>query len=38
MYLGSAIDAETEKHVFHALFGSDGLLEGKTVVLATHNG
>ncbi|KAF8312074.1 P-loop containing nucleoside triphosphate hydrolase protein [Clavulina sp. PMI_390] len=33
----SALDAETEKHVFGSLFAPGGLLEGKTVVLATHN-
>ncbi|KAJ7863186.1 P-loop containing nucleoside triphosphate hydrolase protein [Mycena leptocephala] len=33
----SALDAETEKHVFQSLFGSNGLLRNKGVVLVTHN-
>ncbi|KAJ7268006.1 P-loop containing nucleoside triphosphate hydrolase protein [Mycena rebaudengoi] len=33
----SSLDAETEKHVFSALFGSNGLLRNKGVVLVTNN-
>ncbi|KAJ7267907.1 hypothetical protein C8J57DRAFT_1228520 [Mycena rebaudengoi] len=33
----SSLDAETEKHVFNALFGSNGLLRNKGVVLVTNN-
>ncbi|KAF8312075.1 P-loop containing nucleoside triphosphate hydrolase protein [Clavulina sp. PMI_390] len=33
----SALDAETEKHVFESLFMPNGLLQHQTVVLATHN-
>ncbi|KAJ7150739.1 P-loop containing nucleoside triphosphate hydrolase protein [Mycena filopes] len=33
----SSLDAETETHVFEALFGSNGLLKNKGVVLVTHN-
>ncbi|KAJ6524323.1 P-loop containing nucleoside triphosphate hydrolase protein [Mycena capillaripes] len=32
----SALDGETEAHVFASLFGADGLLKGKTTVLVTH--
>lgn len=32
----SALDATTEAHVFASLFGSTGLLRGKTVILATN--
>lgn len=32
----SALDAETEAHVFTSLFGTNGLLGGKTVILATN--
>ncbi|KAJ7869699.1 P-loop containing nucleoside triphosphate hydrolase protein [Mycena olivaceomarginata] len=32
----SALDGETEAHVFTSLFGSGGMLKGKTVVLVTH--
>ncbi|KAF8171015.1 P-loop containing nucleoside triphosphate hydrolase protein [Mycena galopus ATCC 62051] len=32
----SALDGETEAHVFASLFGPDGLLTGKTTVLVTH--
>ncbi|KAJ7079446.1 P-loop containing nucleoside triphosphate hydrolase protein [Mycena belliarum] len=32
----SALDGETEAHVFAALFGPDGMLRGKTTVLVTH--
>ncbi|KAL7413440.1 P-loop containing nucleoside triphosphate hydrolase protein [Mrakia frigida] len=32
----SALDGETEAHVFSSLFGPAGLLKGKTVVLITH--
>ncbi|KAJ7036384.1 P-loop containing nucleoside triphosphate hydrolase protein [Mycena alexandri] len=32
----SALDGETEAHVFSSLFGPDGLLKGKTTVLVTH--
>ncbi|KAJ6528440.1 P-loop containing nucleoside triphosphate hydrolase protein [Mycena capillaripes] len=32
----SALDGETEAHVFASLFGPDGLLKGKTTVLVTH--
>jgi hypothetical protein len=32
----SALDATTEAHVFTALFGSSGLLKGKTVIMATN--
>ncbi|KAK7008519.1 hypothetical protein R3P38DRAFT_2643731 [Favolaschia claudopus] len=32
----SALDGETEAHVFASLFGSEGLLKGKTTVLVTH--
>ncbi|KAJ7359935.1 P-loop containing nucleoside triphosphate hydrolase protein [Mycena albidolilacea] len=32
----SALDGETEAHVFVSLFGQDGLLKGKTTVLVTH--
>jgi ATP-binding cassette subfamily C (CFTR/MRP) protein 1 len=34
----SAIDARLERHIFQALFGSGGLLAGKTVVMVGHNG
>ncbi|KAF8595654.1 hypothetical protein BDV93DRAFT_501066 [Ceratobasidium sp. AG-I] len=33
----SALDAETEKHVSKALFGSSGLLKGRTVFMITHS-
>ncbi|KAJ6540558.1 P-loop containing nucleoside triphosphate hydrolase protein [Mycena capillaripes] len=33
----SSLDAETEAHVFESLFGSNGLLRNKGVVLVTHN-
>lgn len=33
----SALDGETEKHVFDSLFAPGGLVRDKTVVLATHN-
>ncbi|KAJ7644824.1 P-loop containing nucleoside triphosphate hydrolase protein [Roridomyces roridus] len=32
----SALDGETEAHVFASLFGSEGLLKGQTTVLVTH--
>ncbi len=32
----SALDAHTEAHVFDSLFGSNGMLRGKTVLLVTH--
>ncbi|KAJ7216700.1 P-loop containing nucleoside triphosphate hydrolase protein [Mycena rebaudengoi] len=32
----SALDGETEAHVFASLFGPDGMLKGKTAVLVTH--
>jgi ATP-binding cassette subfamily C (CFTR/MRP) protein 1 len=32
----SALDATTEAHVFAALFGSRGLLKGKSVIMATN--
>ncbi|KAJ7676688.1 P-loop containing nucleoside triphosphate hydrolase protein [Mycena polygramma] len=32
----SALDGETEAHVFTALFGPRGMLKGKTTVLVTH--
>ncbi|KAJ7215431.1 P-loop containing nucleoside triphosphate hydrolase protein [Mycena pura] len=32
----SALDGETEAHVFASLFGPDGMLKGKTTVLITH--
>ncbi|KAJ7454282.1 P-loop containing nucleoside triphosphate hydrolase protein [Mycena galericulata] len=32
----SALDGETEAHVFASLFGPAGLLKGKTTVLVTH--
>lgn len=32
----SALDATTEAHVFSALFGTQGLLRGKTVIMATN--
>ncbi|KAJ7364754.1 P-loop containing nucleoside triphosphate hydrolase protein [Mycena albidolilacea] len=32
----SALDGETEAHVFTSLFGADGMLKGKTTVLVTH--
>ncbi|KAJ7669760.1 P-loop containing nucleoside triphosphate hydrolase protein [Mycena rosella] len=32
----SALDGETEAHVFASLFGPDGILKGKTTVLVTH--
>ncbi|KAJ7764164.1 P-loop containing nucleoside triphosphate hydrolase protein [Mycena maculata] len=32
----SALDGETEAHVFASLFGPDGMLKGKTTVLVTH--
>ncbi|KAJ6596244.1 P-loop containing nucleoside triphosphate hydrolase protein [Mycena vulgaris] len=32
----SALDGETEAHVFMSLFGPDGMLKGKTTVLVTH--
>lgn len=34
----SAVDKMTEQHIFDALFGSEGLLAGKTVILATNAG
>ena len=34
----SALDKTTEEHVFNALFGHDGLLCGKTVLLSTNDG
>ncbi|KAH8918190.1 hypothetical protein BT69DRAFT_1354084 [Atractiella rhizophila] len=34
----SALDATTEAHVFDSLFGSDGLLKGKTVIMVTNAG
>ncbi|KAG8744004.1 hypothetical protein FRC10_010983 [Ceratobasidium sp. 414] len=33
----SALDAETEVHVFNSLLGQAGLLRGKTVFVITHN-
>ncbi|KAJ7780147.1 P-loop containing nucleoside triphosphate hydrolase protein [Mycena maculata] len=33
----SSLDAETEKHIFQSLFGPQGLLRNKGVVLVTHN-
>ncbi|KAK7689002.1 hypothetical protein QCA50_007693 [Cerrena zonata] len=33
----SALDAHTEAHVFSSLFGSNGLLQGRAVILVTHN-
>ncbi|KAG9085879.1 hypothetical protein FS749_004046, partial [Ceratobasidium sp. UAMH 11750] len=33
----SALDAETEVHVFNSLLGPAGLLRGKTVFVITHN-
>ncbi|KAJ6492691.1 hypothetical protein DFH09DRAFT_1290842 [Mycena vulgaris] len=32
----SALDGETEAHVFASLFGPDGMLKGRTTVLVTH--
>ncbi|KAJ6476003.1 P-loop containing nucleoside triphosphate hydrolase protein [Mycena vitilis] len=32
----SALDGETEAHVFASLFGPQGMLKGKTTVLVTH--
>lgn len=32
----SALDATTESHVFSALFGDEGLLHGKSVIMATN--
>ena len=32
----SALDADTEAHVFNSLLGVDGLLRGRTVILATN--
>ncbi|KAJ7164516.1 P-loop containing nucleoside triphosphate hydrolase protein [Mycena filopes] len=32
----SALDGETEAHVFTSLFGPEGMLRGKTTVLVTH--
>ncbi|KAJ7489763.1 P-loop containing nucleoside triphosphate hydrolase protein [Mycena galericulata] len=32
----SALDGETEAHVFASLFGPNGLLKGKTTLLVTH--
>ncbi|KAF7344066.1 p-loop containing nucleoside triphosphate hydrolase protein [Mycena venus] len=32
----SALDGETEAHVFASLFGPNGMLKGKTTVLVTH--
>ncbi|KAJ6527114.1 P-loop containing nucleoside triphosphate hydrolase protein [Mycena capillaripes] len=32
----SALDGETEAHVFASLFGPDGMLKGKTTMLVTH--
>ncbi|KAJ7465565.1 P-loop containing nucleoside triphosphate hydrolase protein [Mycena latifolia] len=32
----SALDGETETHVFTSLFGPEGMLKGKTTVLVTH--
>ncbi|KAK7017726.1 P-loop containing nucleoside triphosphate hydrolase protein [Favolaschia claudopus] len=32
----SALDGETEGHVFESLFGAEGMLKGKTTVLVTH--
>ncbi|KAJ6470710.1 hypothetical protein DFH09DRAFT_1477440 [Mycena vulgaris] len=32
----SALDGETEAHVFRSLFGPDGMLKGKTTVLVTY--
>ncbi|TFY69692.1 hypothetical protein EVJ58_g284 [Rhodofomes roseus] len=33
----SALDAESESHIFHSLFGSGGILAHKAVLLVTHN-
>ncbi|QRW07534.1 ABC transporter [Ceratobasidium sp. AG-Ba] len=33
----SALDAETEVHVFNSLLGQSGLLRGKTIFVITHN-
>ncbi|KAF8205910.1 P-loop containing nucleoside triphosphate hydrolase protein [Mycena galopus ATCC 62051] len=33
----SSLDAETEEHIFQALFGPHGLLRNKSVVLVAHN-
>ncbi|KAK7692905.1 hypothetical protein QCA50_004541 [Cerrena zonata] len=33
----SALDAETEVHIFESLFGESGLLKNKSVILVTHN-
>ncbi|KAH8077273.1 P-loop containing nucleoside triphosphate hydrolase protein [Cristinia sonorae] len=33
----SALDAETEAHVFDSLFGAAGLLKNRAVLLVTHN-
>ncbi|KAK7692904.1 hypothetical protein QCA50_004540 [Cerrena zonata] len=33
----SALDAETEAHIFESLFGNAGLLQHKSVILVTHN-
>ncbi|KAJ6612057.1 P-loop containing nucleoside triphosphate hydrolase protein [Mycena sp. CBHHK59/15] len=32
----SALDGETEAHVFTSLFGPEGMLQGKTTILVTH--
>ncbi|KAI8891917.1 P-loop containing nucleoside triphosphate hydrolase protein, partial [Globomyces pollinis-pini] len=32
----SAVDAHVEKHIVDSLFGNEGVLQGKTVVLVTH--
>lgn len=34
----SALDKATEEHIFQALFGGNGLLNGKTTILATNAG
>ncbi|EPS93155.1 hypothetical protein FOMPIDRAFT_1056220 [Fomitopsis schrenkii] len=33
----SALDAESESHIFRSLFGPDGMLSRKAVLLVTHN-
>ncbi|KAJ7589613.1 P-loop containing nucleoside triphosphate hydrolase protein [Mycena floridula] len=33
----SSLDAETETHIFESLFGPNGLLRNKGVILVTHN-
>ncbi|KAF7297369.1 hypothetical protein MIND_00970400 [Mycena indigotica] len=33
----SSLDSHTERHIFHALFGQNGLLRQKSVLLVTHN-